>query len=93
MRGDAVKHTLGTDVLIDVRPMNPLTGPDETEMCPLLRSSLRETPGPGQRNADDAAACKMRDDLVVGDPHVLDAWLSAGHNVDAMPPASLSDGR
>jgi len=41
MRWDAVKHTLDTDILIDVRPMNPLTGPDETEVCPLLGSSLR----------------------------------------------------
>jgi hypothetical protein len=41
MRRDAVKHTFDTDVLIDIRPMNPLTRPDETEMRPLLGRSLR----------------------------------------------------
>jgi hypothetical protein len=41
MRWDAVKHALDTDVLIDVRPMNSLTGADETKVCSLLGSSLR----------------------------------------------------
>jgi hypothetical protein len=34
----------------------------------------------------------MRDDLVLGDSHVLDARVGASHSVHAMPPESLSDG-
>src|SRR3972149_5716993 len=56
MRWDAVKHALDTDVLVEVRPMDTLAGADETKVCSLLGSRLRQTPRPGQRNTDDSAA-------------------------------------
>ena len=72
MSGYAMKHAFDTDVLIDIRPMYSLTGPDETEIGPLLPRGLRQSPRPGKRHADYATVREVRDDFVLCDAHVLD---------------------
>jgi hypothetical protein len=41
MRRDAMKHAFDADVLIDVRPVDSLTGADETKIRPLFWRGLR----------------------------------------------------
>jgi hypothetical protein len=89
-----MKHPFDTDVLVDIRPVDALTRTDETEVGPLLRCGVRETPRPGQGNADNPTVCKTRHDFILGDVRVLDAGLDASrHSVHAMPPESVIDER
>ena len=85
MSGDAIKHAFDADVLVDIRPMYSLTGPDKTEIRPLLPGGLRQSPRPSKRHADYTTVGEVRDDLVLCDAHVLDARVVASRNVHAMP--------
>ena len=89
-----MKHALDTDVFIDIRPVDALTGTDDTEVCALLLCGVRETPRPGQRNANDSPVHKTRHDFILGDVSILDAWLDAScHSAHAIPPEFVTDAR
>jgi len=36
MRGDTMKHPFNADVLVDIRPVHALTGPNKTKILALL---------------------------------------------------------
>jgi hypothetical protein len=89
-----MEHALDTDVLVDIRPVDTLSRTDETEVCTLLRCGVRETPRPGQGNADNSTVCKPSHDLILCDLRVLNPRLDVSrHSVHAMPPESVIDER
>jgi hypothetical protein len=86
---NAVKHALDANVLVDVRPVDALAGADKSKACSLTGCRPGEAPRPSQRNADDPAVRETRDELVCGNPDMLDAGLGANRSVHAMPSESL----
>src|SRR6266850_607287 len=65
--GDPIEHAFDTDVLVDVRPVHALAGPDEAELRALLERGLRESPRPGKWDADNSAVYEVRDDFIFCD--------------------------
>ena len=61
------EHTLGADVFIDVRPVDPVTVTNQLPMRPLGRRRVRETPRPRQWHTDHSAVGKMSRNRLVGD--------------------------
>lgn len=80
-----MKHAFDTDVLVDIGPVNSVTGPDETKVRSLLRRGLCQSPRPNKRHADNAAVYQVRDDLVLSNPHLSDARIFARRSAHAMP--------
>src|SRR5439155_21274475 len=82
----AGEHPDGTEVLINVRPVDTLPSPDNLEVLPLLWGGIGQTPRPHERDTDGAAVCKMRCDQVVGDLDGENPGIVTRHNGHAMPP-------
>jgi len=89
-RGNAVEHSFDADVLVHVRPMNPLPAANETEVGPLLRRGLTQPPRPRKRNADDPPIGEVRDDFVRCDAHALNPRIASEvrRSAHAKPPVS-----
>src|SRR3954462_8931496 len=53
--GDALKHSAGTDVFVDFRPVDALAVTDNLEVLALLGCGVRESPRPSQGHTDGPA--------------------------------------
>ena len=82
-----MKQSFGAEVFIDVWPVHALASSDWPPVGALRRRCLGQSPGPRERDADHATVGKMRDDLVLGDLHILHERFAASHNVhtDTVP--------
>ena len=80
-----MKQPFGAEVFINVWPVHTLAGSDQPPVGALRRRCLGQSPGPRGRYAYDATVGKMRDDLVLGDLHILYERFAASHNVHAKP--------
>lgn len=67
------QQTLGTQVLVDVRPVDSKPGTCQPPVRPLLRSGMEQTGVPDEGYGDRAAVGEADGELVVGEAHVLDA--------------------
>ena len=64
-RRGSVKQAFDADILVHVRPMNPLAGPNQAELGSLDGRGFGQPPGPGKRHADHASVGQVGDDLVL----------------------------
>ncbi len=67
-----MEHPLHADVLVDFRPVDTLSRPDQAELRALGWRRLRKPPRPSQRHTDDPTVCQVGDDLAFRDAHVAD---------------------
>src|SRR6266542_2817272 len=77
-RGYSQQHPPGTDVFIDVRPMNPFAVSDNLKAVALRRRRPGQPPRPRQRNADGPPVGELGDDDVLGDLEGDDARFTTG---------------
>lgn len=80
-----VEHTLNTEILVDIRPVDTMASPNQPPFRALRRGGFRQSPRPRQRYADHTTVPEMCNDFVVGDADILNAWIVASHNVHAKP--------
>jgi hypothetical protein len=66
-----MKQAVDADVLVNVRPVNSMTGSDEAKVRSLCGCGLGQPPGPGQRHADDTPVDQIGNDLVFGHTDLL----------------------
>jgi hypothetical protein len=60
-----MQHAFGAYILVDIRPVKPLTIAENREMLSLLRGSLRQAPSPGQRDADSTSVSEVSNNLIL----------------------------
>lgn len=70
---DSVKHSLGTHVLINVRPVNAVAVADQRPVRPLLGRCVGQPPRPRQWDTDHASVDQACRDDVVGRLDVVDS--------------------
>jgi len=85
-RRRAREHALDAQVLVEIRPVEALAGPDQAEVRPLGRSRVRQAPRPGERQADLAAIDEPNPDAASGEPGALDARGATRRSGHARPP-------
>jgi hypothetical protein len=81
-----MQHALNTDVLVNVWPMDAVTGSDKPEILPLCRRRIGESPRPRQRDTDDSTVGEVCDDLAFCDPYVVNRGLNGRRSGHATPP-------
>jgi len=80
-----VQHPLGTQVLVDVRPMDTLAITDERVLGSLSRRRVGKPPGPHKRHADDATVDEIRGDCLVRNLDAADSRFSSYRSAHARP--------
>src|SRR5664280_434802 len=84
---NTIKHAFGADILIDVRPMYAITVSNDSPICPLFGSCIRQSPRPGKRNADYPPIHELSRNRVIGDVYILNSdFLYLYRSVHTMPP-------
>ena len=64
--GDAVQHSVDTDVLVEVRPTDSFAATENLEVFTLLCRCFGKAPRPAQRDADCPAIAQLGGDHVLG---------------------------
>jgi len=59
------QKAVDTDVLVNARPVNPVTLTNQTELGALLRSCVEEPREPRERHADPSTICERYRQFVV----------------------------
>jgi hypothetical protein len=85
MSGLAVEHALCADILIDIRPMNPVTIANQFPVGPLCRRRFRQAPRPRQRYTDDAPVHQVGGDEFVRHFDTVDSNFNADRSAHAKP--------
>src|SRR6266487_2819498 len=75
-----LQHTPGTDVFVDVRPMDSFAAADYLEAIPLRRCCVRQPPGPRERNTDCPPIGQLSHNGVLGNFEREDARFTTGRN-------------
>jgi len=83
MRWHAAKHPLDADVLIDIRPVNSLSGADNSPFRALSGRRFRKPPRPRQWHADNPAVNEIGRNGVGGKLDVSYTRFVINHNVHA----------
>jgi hypothetical protein len=78
-----MKHAIGADVLIDVRPVHSVSISNQRPIGSLLRFGVGEAPRPGERHADDTPVNQVGGDRLVRDIDVIDARFNADRTAHA----------
>lgn len=71
------EHALGAQVLIEVRPVNSVTGGAERPICELARTCPRQPRIPLQGHRDRTTIRQVHGERVFGESHVANSLVSA----------------
>src|SRR3989304_7184943 len=71
--GSAMQETLGTKVLVNIRPVDPVPRSGNAPVRALLRRRVQQTWVPGQGNRYGSSVKKINTNSVVSDAYVSDA--------------------
>src|SRR4029450_6140247 len=82
----ASEHTDGTDIFINVGPMDALTRPDNLEVLPLRWRRIGQTPRPREGDTDGTAVCERRGEEGASDLDSENPWIITRHSGHTMPP-------
>jgi hypothetical protein len=72
--GGAAKKPLGTEVLIDLGPVDAISGTRKHPVVPLLSSSVKKAREPGERDRNNAPVGETRAQCILVEGYVNDAF-------------------
>ncbi len=67
-----MQHALSAQILVNIRPMDPVTRSGKTPICPLLRCRMQQAWIPRQRGCYRPSIEEVNADNVIGEAHITD---------------------